>query len=87
MVSLYAIAGYRLMPALQQFFLSLTQVRFNYPTVLKVTEELLGAEQVVPEEIQNFDAIPPLPFQKEICLERVNFYYPDVKEPVLRIYL
>jgi ABC-type multidrug transport system fused ATPase/permease subunit len=51
---------------------------------LKVTEELSGAEQVVPEDIQNFDAIPPLPFQKEIRLEQVNFYYPDVKEPVLR---
>ncbi|QPM67318.1 ABC transporter ATP-binding protein [Atribacter laminatus] len=84
MVSLYAFAGYRLMPALQQFFLSLTQVRFNYPTVLKVTEELSGAEQVVPEGIQNFVDKPPLPFQKEIRLERVNFYYPEVKEPVLR---
>ncbi len=84
MVSLYAFAGYRLMPALQRLFLSLTQVRFNFPVVRKLNQELVGSTQLFPEPNQIANNTPSLPFQYEIELSGVQYLYPHTNEPVLR---
>ena len=40
MISLYAFAGYRLMPALQKIYVSLTQIRFVGPALDDLYNEL-----------------------------------------------
>ena len=82
-VSLYAFAGYRLMPALQRLFLSLTQARFHFPTVRKITRELAGKDLDLPKPGDITDDTPLLPFTQNIELNNIQYLYPRTNEPVL----
>jgi ABC-type multidrug transport system fused ATPase/permease subunit len=81
MISLYALAGYRLMPTLQQVFSNVSTIRFNRASIEKLSEDMASA-------IGSASGAPPLPamrmpFSKEIALNDAIFYYPNRKEPVL----
>jgi ABC-type bacteriocin/lantibiotic exporter with double-glycine peptidase domain len=81
MISLYALAGYRLMPTLQQVFSNVSAIRFNRASIEKLSEDLATV-------IASPSDVPPLPanrmtFSKEIALNDAVFYYPNRKEPVL----
>ena len=86
LISLYALAGYRLMPALQAIFGNLTALRFNRSAVDRVTEDLsaLRADPrtsglVVPPPVNR-----PLSFSRSIDLENIVFHYPSREEAVLK---
>jgi ABC-type multidrug transport system fused ATPase/permease subunit len=81
MISLYALAGYRLMPALQQIFANLSTVRFNLSALDKLSEDLANAVKCSGEP----PAPParPLPFSRNIALDSIVFRYPKRKEAVL----
>jgi len=81
MISLYALAGYRLMPALQQIFANLSTVRFNLSALDKISEDLSKAVKYSGE----LPASParPLPFSRNITLDSIIFRYPKRKEAVL----
>ncbi len=71
-LSLYAFAGYRLMPALQDLFSALAGLRFNRPALDDITQDLdrFGSDRVV-------ESVPrALPLQEEIRFDRVSFRYP-----------
>jgi ATP-binding cassette, subfamily B, bacterial PglK len=80
-IALYAFAGYRLLPALQSIFSSLTTIRFNLSVIDTLKESFVGTSQ------SNIEVCSPittcLPFNDEICLENVSFYYNGVTEPVI----
>lgn len=83
LISLYALAGYRLMPALQQIFANLASIRFNSSSVEKLSKDLLdpgalGEGYPVPPVV-----VRPMPFVREIRLENVKFCYPNRNEAVL----
>ncbi len=85
LISLYALAGYRLMPALQAIFGNLTAIRFNISAVDRIADDLSSlrtdprtAELSVPTPIHS-----PLPFSREITLEKIVFHYPNREEAVL----
>ena len=89
LISLYALAGYRLMPTLQQIFANWALIRFNLPAIDKVVgdiESLPGEGGTgeafflpsVPEAVET-----PLPFHEEIRLSGVSFAYPGREELVL----
>lgn len=66
--SLYAFAGYKMIPSLQEIFNSLTKVKFNYPIVKLIKssidetfEENLGSEKVT--------------FKESIELSNLSFQY------------
>ena len=70
--SLYVFAGYRLLPALQQCYISFTSLTFVSPSLDKLTNDL--------KDIKTFDNIPnqqTLIFKKNIMLNNVYYCYPN----------
>lgn len=71
----FALAGYRILPALQAIYSSLNALRFNAP-VLGAIERDLEADPVSPMERTS-----PLPFERCICLNNVSYRYPNADKP------
>ncbi len=79
LLSLYALAGYRLLPALQQIFVALSTFRYNVPVVDSLYRDLqAGNARPAP------DAPGDLTFAKEIRLRNVSFQYAGSDKAVLR---
>lgn len=77
LLSLYAVAGYRLLPSLLKFSGGMSQLR-QHRALFENVIELLSA---APRPLAADDAVP-LPFEREICLEAVIFRYPGQALPV-----
>ena len=77
-ISLYAFAGYRLMPELQQLFSGVAAIRFNRAALDDLTDDL-----------DRFAPAPPaaderaLPFQEAVQFENVTFRYAGTDRPAL----
>ena len=54
-ISLYALAGYRLMPALQQIYAGITGAKYNYPALKTLVEDLRSLS--TSEEIDNDNTV------------------------------
>jgi ABC-type multidrug transport system fused ATPase/permease subunit len=78
-VALYALAGYRLMPAFQQIYSSLTQVRYSAVALDSLHNDL---KQLKPIVRQDHDP-RRIVFEKSIELDNVSFAYPGAAENVL----
>lgn len=87
-VTLYAFAAYRLMPAFQVIFVSLTKVRFNVATLEDLHDDMVGGRM----EREREDALAhhsvaaaaeDLVFERELRLEDVTFTYPGASRPAL----
>ena len=77
-IGLYVFAGYRLLPALQQCYISFTSLTFVSPSLDKLTNDL--------KNIKTFDDIPnqqTLIFKKNITLNNVYYSYPDSSRTAL----
>lgn len=75
-LSLYAAAGYKLLPALQKAFSAITKVKHNLPILEKLYDDLFLS-------IQNLNTVPnatyhPIPFQQALVAENVYFKYEDM---------
>ncbi len=79
MIALYAFAGYRLMPALQQIYSAITQLKYVDPA-LKVLHSDLFSLNVV-QSNNNF--IEPISLKESIELKKIFFRYPNTKIPSL----
>ncbi|RVU15653.1 ABC transporter ATP-binding protein [Methylobacterium oryzihabitans] len=77
LLGLFAFSGYRLLPAFQNIFLAVAQIRYNLPAARIVAGELAGERPDPPRPAAR------LPFRDAIRLERVAFAYGD-EAPVLR---
>jgi len=79
-IGLYAFAGYRLMPSLQQIFHGLTSVRFNAAALEHLIADLPSGGEA--------PALPtsgePLRFEGSIRLRAVTFRYPTAETPIFR---
>jgi len=79
MISLYGLAGYRLMPALQGIFQSTASLKYDLAAVDLFYEDINGSCSLpfnYVEEISNI--IKPIPLSKELFLDNISFSYPDV---------
>lgn len=80
LLSLYAFAGYRLMPALQTIYSSLTHLSFSkeaLDTLNKSLNEFKNSQKIIYSN-------KALPFKKFINLENISFKYPNYQLRVLR---
>lgn len=80
-ITMYAYAGYRLMPVMQQFFRSITKLKYSAS----------GTDMIIREFAQRCSAkaLPDpntaaMPFTREIKLDHVVFTYPGKDEPVIK---
>ncbi len=83
LVGFFAFAGYRLMPALQEIFDSVTSLRFHKAILDKVHEDMM---QGVPQKKilgKNEKFLKPLSLKKEIDIKNITFFYPNSDKPVL----
>ncbi len=78
-IALYAFAGYRLMPALQHIYISLTQLRIVGPALDSIHNDLknLQLKIIDKEEI-------PLQFNKDISLNHIYYHYPNTSRTALK---
>lgn len=80
LVSLYALAGYRLMPALQQVYQGISSVKYNMPALEILVKDLTSSNN---NEIFYDIQQPALPFKQSLKLESVRFCYPNFDAPVI----
>ncbi len=78
-IALYAFAGYRLMPALQQIYGAVTQLKFAGPALNALHTDLMGLNPVEP--YANVSESLPL----NNCIELINivYQYPNANAPAL----
>lgn len=80
-LGLYAFAGYKLLPAAQNIYNGVAELRFGAAAVDRVYKDV--RQRTALAEIHHQ---PParLTLQEGICLEDVDFTYPNASEPVLK---
>lgn len=86
LLALYAFAGYRLLPALQQVFSSVTTMRFNLPSLNVLHDDLVNAQidAFSPSIYLSCQEKGPIPFQYALELRDVSFSYPGAHKPALQ---
>ena len=78
-LALYAFAGYRFMPAIQQIYSSLTQVRFMGPVLDSIYSDMISLDKKI--EINDNKKIE---FKNSIKLNNVFFTYPNETNPAIK---
>ena len=72
-ISLYAFAGYRLMPALQQIYNSISQLKFSGASLERLHRDLLMVPDVEAVDLENETSVS---FSHSIALKGVQYAYP-----------
>ena len=79
-VSLYVFAGYRLMPCMQQIYVSFTQLRVSQAGLNVIHKDLMN--------LKYFDKFPEttsrIKLTKSIKLNDISFYYPNSQKAALK---
>ena len=78
-IALYAFAGYRLMPALQKIYFSLSTLRFVGPALDSLHNDLKTLKPSI--QIQNKET---LELNKHINLKNINYNYPNSSRTTLK---
>lgn len=79
-VTLYAFAGYRLMPALQQIYGAITQLKFAGPALKELHADLIELQPAPP----NSNCIEPMSVKRCIELNNIVYQYPKASAPSLK---
>lgn len=78
-ISLYVFVGYRLMPSLQQIYVSITHLAYIRPSLEKLSDDL---KSLKPVKINKDQAIMSL--NKEINLKNISFSYPNTYREIIK---
>jgi len=79
-LSLYAVAGYRLLPALQRAFTAASRIKHNLPVLEKLYPDLYTSLHANFTEETEVEA---LPFQRDFILDKVSFHYKNMPQLVI----
>jgi ABC-type multidrug transport system fused ATPase/permease subunit len=78
-IALYAYAGYRLLPALQNIYKSNSQLRFIAPALDSVYQDYKNLKSYHLNQDQSI-----LPFNNNICLKNICYEYPNSSRTALK---
>lgn len=78
-IALYAFAGYRLMPALQQIYGAVTQLRFAGPALDALHADLMSLQPAHLNSSQEAIAL-----KQAITLNQIQYGYPNAAQPALK---
>ncbi len=81
-LSLFALAGYRLLPSLQMIFKSVSQIRYNHAVLDAIFESMVETRKAL--ETKKAFKVEKLSFQREIRVEDLVFKYAGTDEVVLK---
>ena len=79
LIALYAFAGYRLIPALQRIYASVSQLRFVDPSINSIYDDFKNLDK---KETNNHENIISL--KKEIILNELCYQYPNTSDTTLK---
>lgn len=79
-ITLYAFAGYRLLPALQQIYSAVSQLRFTSPVLDALHKDLINLQPAINQQ----GPIIPLPITQSIRLQKVTYSYPNAPQQMLK---
>jgi ABC-type multidrug transport system fused ATPase/permease subunit len=84
-ISIMALAGYRMLPAIQALYAQVTSITTMRYTVAEIEAELkeIGLNAQQSPRTSKADSERTLQFKKHIHLENIHFVYPNAKRPVL----
>lgn len=80
-ISLYVVAGYRLLPALQQIYAACTSISFLSPSLNKIYEDLKNVNPKQVSENYTKNLIYP---KKIISLKNIYFNYPNTSKVAIK---
>lgn len=80
LASVFGVAGYRLLPALQRIYQGMSQWRFNQTVLDTLYRDLMAHDSETRSEPEQ----EPLQFQHSLRLEDVSYHYPGTAEPALK---
>ena len=78
-ISLYAFAGYRLMPVMQNIYISLSQISFSNPSLDNLYYDIGKLNPIKNNYLEE-----KLSFDKEIVLNNIDFNYPNTSQKALQ---
>jgi len=79
-ISLYAMAGYRLMPALQQIYGAMSNIKFNIPAFNILVNDFERSTVKISNELK----IKPIELNDKLEVKRVSFSYENSEYSVLK---
>lgn len=79
LIALYIMATWRLVPAVQSIYRSVTRIQFHLPALREVHEQLTAPQ----EEGWAIEDVDRIPLNKELELRGVEFHYPLAERPAL----
>ena len=79
LIALYAFAGYRLIPALQRIYASLSQLRFVNPSISSIYNDFKNLDEKVKSDEKNI-----ITLKKEIILNDLYYQYPNTPDATLK---
>jgi len=85
LLAVYAFAGYRILPALQQIFAGIATVRMNLAALELLHRDLNDEVSNYDPEfvLQNREVLKPVPLCNSLELKNVSFSYKDAQGPVV----
>lgn len=81
LVALYALAGYRIMPGLQQIYHSVAQIRYNTPALDMLLKDLEKDLSMINKNEQKLILLPKI--KSSIQLQSISFKYPNTDNHIL----
>ena len=86
LLSIFVLAGLKLLPAFQQIYFALSQVRGNLSAFSNIKQDLQAS--LDPEYSMELDISDEIPkklfkFKDKITLKEINFFFPGVEKPAL----
>jgi ABC-type multidrug transport system fused ATPase/permease subunit len=81
-ISLYAFAGYRLLPTFQEVFRSATELAFSLPALDSLYHDLVEKEGHGRHSLD--EVARPLRLKESIRFDGVSYRYPNTERPALR---
>ena len=78
-IALYAFAGYRLMPALQQIYLATTNLRFIGPSLDSLHKDMMSLQPIITHKVTD-----SLLLKNNITLNDIHYNYPNASRTALK---
>ena len=83
LLGLYAFAFQRLTPQLQEVFNSASMMRFHWPSLEQVLEDLNRTQTAIGHQKANCDPADRIKFEASLSLKGITFQYPNAAAPTL----
>jgi ATP-binding cassette, subfamily B, bacterial PglK len=87
LIAVYAFAGYRLLPALQQVYQNSTTLKFGTRALRRLHDELTQDTTVPTLAAHDKQAIDPIVLERELALVDVSFSYTEAADALDRVSL